>query len=89
LFPEFGAELPLDNCTPTIILNNPVFWLISCLGLVVYYLMTEAVSSVDFLSTGDDGKNVLVNVSDIIHMKPLSRIYFTKYYLFHGPQKLK
>ena len=21
LFPEFGAELPLDNCTPTIILN--------------------------------------------------------------------
>jgi len=25
LFPEFGAELPLDNCTPTIILNNPVF----------------------------------------------------------------
>ena len=89
LFPEFGAELPLDNCTPTIILNNPVFWLISCLGLVVYYLMTEAVSSVDFLSTGDDGKNVLVNVSDIIHMKPLSRIYFTKYDLFHGPHKLK
>ena len=25
LFPEFGAELPLNNCTPTIILNNPVF----------------------------------------------------------------
>jgi len=24
LFPEFGAELPLDNCTPTIILYNPV-----------------------------------------------------------------
>ena len=24
LFPEFGAELPLDNCTPTIILNDPV-----------------------------------------------------------------
>ena len=24
LFPEFGAELPLDNYTPTIILNNPV-----------------------------------------------------------------
>jgi len=24
LFPEFGTELPLDNCTPTIILNNPV-----------------------------------------------------------------
>jgi len=24
LFPEFGAELPLDNCTPTIILNNPI-----------------------------------------------------------------
>jgi len=24
LFPEFGAELPLDNCTTTIILNNPV-----------------------------------------------------------------
>jgi len=24
LFPEFGAELPLDVCTPTIILNNPV-----------------------------------------------------------------
>ena len=24
LFPEFGAESPLDNCTPTIILNNPV-----------------------------------------------------------------
>jgi len=25
LFPEFVAELPLDNCTPTNILNNPVF----------------------------------------------------------------
>jgi len=25
LFPEFGADLPLDNCTPTIILNNPVY----------------------------------------------------------------
>jgi len=25
LFPEFGAELPLDNCTPTIVLNNPVY----------------------------------------------------------------
>jgi len=24
LFPEFGAELPLDSCTPTVILNNPV-----------------------------------------------------------------
>jgi len=24
LFPEFGAELPLDSCTTTIILNNPV-----------------------------------------------------------------
>ena len=24
LFPEFGAELSLDNCTTTIILNNPV-----------------------------------------------------------------
>jgi len=24
LFPEFGAELSLDNCTPNIILNNPV-----------------------------------------------------------------
>jgi len=23
LFPELGAELPLDNFTPTIILNNP------------------------------------------------------------------
>ena len=22
LFPEFGAELPLENCTPTNILNN-------------------------------------------------------------------
>jgi len=26
LFPEFGADLPLDNFTPKIILNNPVFW---------------------------------------------------------------
>jgi len=25
LFPEFGVELPLDNCTSTIILNNPVY----------------------------------------------------------------
>jgi len=25
LFPELGAELPLDNCTPTVILNNPVY----------------------------------------------------------------
>jgi len=25
LFHEFGAELPLDNCTPKIILNNSVF----------------------------------------------------------------
>jgi len=26
LFPEFGEELSLDNCTPTIILNNPVYF---------------------------------------------------------------
>jgi len=26
LFPEFGVELSLDNCTPTIILNNPVYF---------------------------------------------------------------
>jgi len=25
LFPEFGAEFPLDKCTPTIILNNPIY----------------------------------------------------------------
>ena len=25
LFPEFGAELPLDNCPLTVILNNPVY----------------------------------------------------------------
>ena len=25
LFPEFGAELSLHNCTPIIFLNNPVF----------------------------------------------------------------
>jgi len=25
LFPEFGAELSLDNCTPTIIWNNPIY----------------------------------------------------------------
>ena len=25
LFPKFGAELPLDNCTLTVILNNPVY----------------------------------------------------------------
>ena len=25
LFTEFGAELPLENCNPKIILNNPVF----------------------------------------------------------------
>jgi len=24
-FPEFDAVLPLDNCTPTVVLNNPVF----------------------------------------------------------------
>ena len=30
LLPEFGAELPLDYCTPTIILNNPVFYLSLC-----------------------------------------------------------
>jgi len=25
LFPEYGAELPLDYCTPIIILNNPLY----------------------------------------------------------------
>jgi hypothetical protein len=24
-FPNFGAELPPDNITPTVILNNPVY----------------------------------------------------------------
>jgi len=33
LFPEFGAELPLDNCTTTFILNNPVFILPDYLAL--------------------------------------------------------
>ena len=26
LFPEFGAELQLYSCTPTVILNNPIFY---------------------------------------------------------------
>jgi len=30
LFPEFGADLPLENCTQTVILNNPVFPLDLC-----------------------------------------------------------
>jgi len=34
LFHEFGGELPLDNCTPTIILNNPVYTPLSCLILL-------------------------------------------------------
>jgi len=40
LFPEFGAELPLDICTPTIILNNPVYWakLLSCFVRVREYI---------------------------------------------------
>ena len=35
LFPEFGAELPLENCTPTIILNNPVCVCV-CVCVCVY-----------------------------------------------------
>ena len=27
-FPEFGVKLSLDKCTPTIILNNPVYFYI-------------------------------------------------------------
>ena len=53
-----------------------------------YYLRTEAVSSVDLLSTGDGGGKE-VNFSDIINMKPLSRIYFIKCYLFNGLLELK
>ena len=34
-FLEFGAELPLDNCTPTIILNNPVYSERVCLYVCV------------------------------------------------------
>jgi len=30
LFPEFGAELPLDNCTATIILDNRVLLVYVC-----------------------------------------------------------
>jgi len=36
LFPEFGAELPLDNCTPTITLNNPVYIYIYILCVYTY-----------------------------------------------------
>jgi len=36
-FPEFGAELPLDNCTPTTILNNPVFIVIAVLIICFCY----------------------------------------------------
>jgi len=35
-FPEFGAEFPLDICTPTIILNNPVY--IQRLVRVVFHI---------------------------------------------------
>ena len=39
LFPEFGAELPLDNCTPTIIMNNPVYKVRTCIKYLIcqYY----------------------------------------------------
>ena len=49
-----------------------IFWSIRNLGLVLYYLATEVVSSrnvVLVLSNGD-ARNVPVNVSDIIHVSP-------------------
>jgi len=36
LFPEFGVELPLDNCTPTIILNNPVYMQVDSTRFINY-----------------------------------------------------
>ena len=43
LFPEFGAELLMDNCTPTIILNNPVYKIFYRLRTIlgrIYWLVT-------------------------------------------------
>jgi len=40
LFPEFGAKLPLDSCTPTIILNNPVLKIQFILLLHTFYKKT-------------------------------------------------
>jgi hypothetical protein len=41
LFPEFGAELQLDNCTPTIILSNPVCELQTADALMDWLLWTD------------------------------------------------
>ena len=39
MFPEFGVELPLGNCTPTVILNNPVCTVKTCIKCLIcqYY----------------------------------------------------
>jgi len=54
LFPEFGAELPLDICTPTIILNNPVryrLWLeYSQIQTVYSFSWTALVSGVPLVT---------------------------------------
>ena len=72
LFPEFGAELLLDNCTPTIILNNPVFGCnfqhLSMLYIWQYYVSASTykflfdwiISEDDSLSPKDVGEYKII-----------------------------
>ena len=48
LFPKFCAELPLDSCTPTIILNNPAQHnAYSFTILILFYHNNDAVECVE------------------------------------------
>jgi len=46
-FTEFGAELPLDNCTPTIILNNPVYMYV-CVCIYIYVYEGELYENLEY-----------------------------------------
>ena len=51
LFTEFGAELPLDSCTPTIILSNPVNMYIciyTYIYIYIHYVLEFKVGQIKF-----------------------------------------
>jgi hypothetical protein len=58
-----------------------LFWF---LGLAVTHMKTEAVSfrNAAIIVKDSDDEKVLVKVSDIIHVKPLSRTYMLWYLVF-------
>jgi len=79
LFPEFGAELPLDNCTPTIILNNYIYIYIYIYLFIYIHTHTESKSKPNRLNFlfPQNGYNVRIKVFHILNAPPFCDVFIS------------